>query len=440
MNAASPGLHVVRGPLSAAGVTLAIAACGVVLTLVSARLPLAAVVVIYPLTFAAIAWRWPKAALLFVFATAPFQKDLSLGGPVRFSAAELHLFLTLPIFLTRAILFRRPVPVGLVFWFVALHIGLCAATTWVHWRPTSLVSLIQMGLYLVVAVSVFSAFADHEEDLLLPLNGLVVVASGLAVAQIVAPSFVASPEWLGLQKNGIGASLASALVIALELYFATDRPRRRRQLLFAMALLGGALILTLSRGAWMAAAIGVGVIAALRRQYVLLLRMALLMIPVVAVCWIALPEEAREYATGFDSSRYNILARYESIEFAKSQFNQGPLTGVGVGLRKEYDATNVVLLTLAESGVPGLLTFGLIHLAVLVLCWRTTRRYARWHPLYSMPAIAGALVLGRLGHGMVDHYWSRGAIMIAWASVGMATAAYCFARSNPSGMGMRNAQ
>jgi len=30
------------------------------------------------------------------------------------------------------------------------------------------------------------------------------------------------------------------------------------------------------------------------------------------------------------------------------------------------------------------------------------------------------LVLGKLVHGMVDHYWSRGAIMIAWASVGMA--------------------
>jgi hypothetical protein len=35
-------------------------------------------------------------------------------------------------------------------------------------------------------------------------------------------------------------------------------------------------------------------------------------------------------------------------------------------------------------------------------------------------ALAGGLVLGKLAHGLVDHYWSRGALMIAWAMVGMA--------------------
>ena len=44
--------------------------------------------------------------------------------------------------------------------------------------------------------------------------------------------------------------------------------------------------------------------------------------------------------------------------------------------------------------------------------------------LFSLLCIGGALVLDKFVHGMVDHYWSRGAIMAAWASAGMATRAY----------------
>ena len=35
-----------------------------------------------------------------------------------------------------------------------------------------------------------------------------------------------------------------------------------------------------------------------------------------------------------------------------------------------------------------------------------------------------ALVTLKLAHGMVDHYWTRGSIMCAWASVGMASRIY----------------
>jgi hypothetical protein len=38
--------------------------------------------------------------------------------------------------------------------------------------------------------------------------------------------------------------------------------------------------------------------------------------------------------------------------------------------------------------------------------------------------LGAALVVSGLAHGLVDHYWSRGAIMIAWAAAGMATFAF----------------
>ena len=52
--------------------------------------------------------------------------------------------------------------------------------------------------------------------------------------------------------------------------------------------------------------------------------------------------------------------------------------------------------------------------------WAQRRERAFWEGRPSPVALAGALVLSKFVHGLVDHYWSRGAIMVAWAAVGMA--------------------
>ena len=98
--------------------------------------------------------------------------------------------------------------------------------------------------------------------------------------------------------------------------------------------------------------------------------------------------------------------------------------GVGVGLRKEYDATNIVWLTLAETGVLGLGAFLLLHAGILRMVWTTQRHLHRSDPLFSAAALGAALVTGKFIHGLVDHYWSRGPLLISWAAAGMATHAY----------------
>jgi len=162
----------------------------------------------------------------------------------------------------------------------------------------------------------------------------------------------------------------------------------------------------------------------LRRQYTVLARMLVVLVPVIAVGWFFMPQESREYATGFESSRENISARYKSFDFALDNWKENRVYGVGVGLRKQYDATNVAMLTLAESGILGLVALLAIHVAFFRMIWRTQAAIPRDHALYSLLAIGAALVTDKLLHGMVDHYWSRGPIMMAWASAGMATAVY----------------
>jgi hypothetical protein len=392
------------------------------LTWVAIQWPIVVAAVVYAGLFLSLAWRWPQIALAMIFALAPFQNDLSGGGPVRFSIAEINLFLTLPVFLTRTIMLRRRIPIGPITLPVAFYFAVCLFSSVHSWRATSLVSLIQMFLYMVAATTVFSCFFNKPRDLVVPLYALVCVGSGVSLAMMIAPRL------LNLNKNGVGASLACAVVVCAELWFVAKSVRRRAILVAAMLTITAGLIFSLSRGSWMAAITGLAVVAGLRRQFDLLLKMALLMLPGIAIFWSLLPAESREYATGFSKDRYNIQMRYESLESAGRLFHAHPMTGVGVGLRKEYDATNVIMLTLAETGAPGLATFLLIYVAVIILVVRTQRCFARDDPLYSLVALGGALALGRLAHGLVDHYWSRGAIMMAWASVGMTVAAYYTAR------------
>jgi hypothetical protein len=368
----------------------------------------------YALTFWTLAsWR-PRIALFLILASAPFQNDISGGGPVKFSLAEIHLLLALPVVLCagRRIRFGPALLPALAYLAVGL---LCSLS---QWRPTTLTCLVQVSIYLVVVVMVFASLVRSVEDYRLALHGFVVVCSFLSLASIVART----PYIFGLHKNGLGASLATAFVIAFELWLAEPKRGRRWWYMLAALILAGGCVLTLSRGAWLAAATGVFVLLALRRQFGLMFRTVVVLAPVIALCWSLLPAGSKEYATSFDSERWNVKMRYRSMDFALEQFRSSPITGVGVGLRKEYDATNVVLLTLAETGAAGVVTFLLIHAVVASMVWKTHLVLPRRSIEFSVVAISGALILGKLVHGMVDHYWSRGSLTVVWASFGMAVA------------------
>jgi hypothetical protein len=287
------------------------------------------------------------------------------------------------------------------------------ALTLPSWRETSAVSLVQMGLYWVVAVAVFSNLPSSRRDI--HITWLALLAVGCVMASVALLS--RSSYFWGLHKNGVGASLACALIVAVELW-STAKGRSRWGYLAAVLWVGAGLILVLSRGAWLAGIVGVGFLLAWRSKYRLLLQLSVLMLPVALLVWGLLPQESREYATSFDTSRYNIKARVLNTEWAMEQWKASPFIGVGVGLRKEYDATNVLWLTLAETGPIGLLVFLGVHAWLLECVW--SRRGGRSLNIPSAVSLAGAMVSAKFAHGLVDHYWSRGAIMIVWASVGMA--------------------
>ena len=395
---------------------------------------------IYAAGFWALCWRYPPVALALVFGSAPFQNDLSAGfGGVKFSFAEINLVLALP--LAFALLFqgKKHLKTWPFLWPCALYFVICVASGFVQWRGgPALTSLFQMVLLMFVVPAVFTLLARRSEDMLLALWALLGVATFIALAIIITRSQYV----FGIHKNGLGGSLGCAFLVAFELGFHLRVQKFKFLWLLntLMIIIASGLFFTLSRGAWLGTIGGIVLIAASRRQFALIGRMLLLLIPVVAIGWQLLPQESRDYATGFDADRGNIEARYENQDLAMQLWEKNVVLGSGIGVRKQYDATQLVLFTLAETGILGFLTLTVVFWAFFRMVWKAQKNWPRDELSYSLLIIGGALMLARLGQGMVDHYWARGPTMMGWAAAGMATSAVLSGSKNASLQRLRRAR
>lgn len=403
--------------------SLAVASWG--LTLLAMENWLMAGALAYVVVFVTLAWHKPNIALSIVFALAPLQPEVSAGAFAKFTAADASLALMVPVFVIQGLVRRQRFHAGPITIPVVLYLAICAWASAGHWRDTTTISMLQMTLYFYVAVMIFASVPLNPQQFrrcfdVLACVGVIIALAGLAT----------SYSFLGMNKNGLGSSLACFVLVCLELWFAADRPARKMWLSLGLMIVITGLVFSLSRGAWIGAMTGGIAILVLRREFRRLFQALILLVPLVAVCWHVMPEESKNYATDFNPDRANIASRYKSLDFAQARFEQNPIYGVGVGLRKEYDATNVVWMTLAETGVLGLLALTLIHATFFRMVWTTQRHLPRIDPAFSSLAIGTALILAKLMHGMVDHYWSRGAITMAWGAAGMATAVYYRVRAD----------
>ncbi len=359
----------------------------------------------------------PNLALALIFACAPFPNSLGSGasnlggGGLEFSLAEINLFLSVPVFLLRG---RRPLG-GVVLAASAFYIAVSVACSLVHWRYTTLTALLQVVIYLFYSVTLFATLARSEEDYRWCFHGF--LAGTLVLA--VAVTLTGSAYVFGIHKNNCGSAISAGFLIALELGFQARGWRRKAAYQGICLVLGVGLITSVSRGSWLGALVGAVVIFALRRQFLLMLRCTLALTVVVAACWTIMPQAKKDYVLGLSKDDWNIKMRYQSRDYALGYFESSPIVGAGVGLRKEYDATNFVFCTLAETGLLGLAAFLLLMAVVGWTVWQTHLKVPRKSFSFSVVAIAAALLLAKLAHGMVDHYWVRGTLMASWASVGM---------------------
>ncbi len=199
------------------------------------------------------AWRWREFLLLLTVFV--FSAGFASGGFL------LLLVLAAGEVMAGEPLWRRtPVDTGLL--------GLMAAVVlsglWSEWRATALWSAAAFGLCaaitlraVVLAVHRSQAFAQRFIETW-AAGG--VAAGALCIAWLgSAPG--ARAQVFNMNPNELGTTLAIAAVLLLGLTL--DGPRRKR--LFCLAGLGVVMVglaLTWSRGAWLAAAVGVAVLLA----------------------------------------------------------------------------------------------------------------------------------------------------------------------------------
>jgi hypothetical protein len=402
--------------------TLLILACVSVLIGMSSGNPLIPVALSYACAFMVLAWHRIDIALGLVLVLAPWVQDVSGGGgAAKFSAAEIHIFLITIVQLAKAILSRRLLSIGKLTGPVLLYMGLMGVSAYQGGIDREdIIALVQTGIFCFLLPFLFM---DRNLTPISLRNILLIAACStvaLGILQIVAgPKAFA----LGIHKNNMGQGMAAGLSLWLSVWFDGSKGWWSRFLVPAVMIVTVALVFTLSRGAWVGAGCALIALALVYGRLKLLVRASLVIVPLIVVLWNLLPKEDQEYASSFDRQKYdNIEARYANFDRTSALIKSSPFIGHGISIRKKLDATNLVMVTLAEGGILGFVLFVIALGTYFVVVFRVVRQTPQSDPRFIIVAASCSVMVSRLGHAQFDHYWVRGASTIAWATVGMVLA------------------
>lgn len=376
----------------------------------------------YAVGFMMLTWHRLDIALGVVLILAPWVQDVSGGsGFAKFSAAELHIFLIAIVMVVRAVLERRPTSIGKLTGPVLLYMALMGVSSYQGGiEREDVVALFQTGIFCFVLPFLFM---DRRVSWQSQRNILLAAACSTVILGLFQIAAGPKAFALGIHKNNMGQGMAAGLALWMCFWFDHFKAWWSKLVIPALGIVTVALVFTLSRGAWVGAGCALVALAIMYGRLRLLLRAILVIIPLVGVMWNYLPKEDQQYATSFDRKKYdNIDARYNNFEQTSALVAKSPLIGNGISIRKQLDATNLVMVTLAEGGIVGFILFlvplGLYFKIVTKLIRDVPQSDAR----FFMVAASCALMISRLGHAQFDHYWVRGASTIAWASVGIVLA------------------
>ncbi|PQV63703.1 O-Antigen ligase [Abditibacterium utsteinense] len=374
--------------------------------------------------------------VLAIFATMPFQQSLFGGDSA--SAPSVSLVDAFASLLFLILLFSLPnrgsLRIGPVAIPIFIYIGVSCASSLANWEGFSTaISLARMIMATLVAILIFAnfsvAFRLAHRGFLIFLAALDVLAF-FAMAAFARGGVEASMYTLGINKNALGPTFGCGIVTCIS-YLLTEPTQGRRALFLktSLALCTIGCFLSLSRGAWVATTIAYLTILIISKNKRAFLGSILLMIPLIAILWHLLPKEAVQYASNVSSSAHTIQTRFQTINIVLSEFRSSPLLGVGIGLRKSVEPHNVLILTLGESGIIGLLGFlGMFAggFYTFFLAWKKANDNV---PNRQLILIGVSILLLSLVHGCMDVYWRRGIGFLGWASVGLAVQIIASARA-----------
>jgi hypothetical protein len=406
---AMPHRAIGPGVIAAAGAAITAAAAAFFLS--RGKVAPAAVLVAAPLVAFVIAR--PTALLLLLAASLPAVQSLTGEGSHSVALSDVLLALIGAGLLAQAAVFGER--------------SFVAALRPIAFPLLQFCCVVLLLLPFHPGVSELLQTVQRLELLVLPLAiGAFAVFSGCHVRVLevyVLSATVLGVVWqyddLGLQKNPVGQFIANAALIVVGV------PALRR-LLPCLLVLTPTLLLTESRGAIVAAALGLATLILLQssRSHALITRG----VPVVAIAVAAfalVPSSVQERVTTLSSAgnspaAYSISLREQQADDARELIAEHPWTGVGIGNYLTGDSSlgtqtddphQVLLLQAAEGGYVLAASFVVLIAGTLLVLGRVRR-------IETAPAAAAVLV-ATVAHGLVDVFWVRGTPVLTWLLIGM---------------------
>lgn len=231
-----------------------------------------------------------------------------------------------------------------------------------------------------------------------------------------------------VDPNALGAFLIMTIALAVPQFFGAKRILPRWIVAGSLGVMGLALLLTISRGAFAATAAAVLALGVLRYP-----RLLLILVVVLAV--ILLVPWTQSYVAHFvEGMRGEDLAtqmRFGEYKDALILIQRYPLLGVGFSGSPDIDTyigvSNMYLLIAEEMGLVGLAAFAAIIVALYVAAAQVYRRVYDAGALEPIWWGLHAAVLGALVGGVVDHYFFNldfhPSVAFFWLYLGLAAVA-----------------
>ena len=380
---------------------------------------------------------------------AAYWSMLAFAASVQVSiaAANILLGLTAALWLMVVVSDRSRIAVPAFFWPLLAYAGWTIVSALFSIDPrTSLLDSKQLVLFAIVPMAYRLL---RGERTLTAVDVIISVAALSAAIGIVQFGIL---KWDDLEQRPKGSlglymtysgqlMLVTCLVVARILFW----PRERVWPMLVLPALVVALVVTLSRNAWVGACAGVGLLL-LFRDFRLLG-----FLPVAAAIFIAVaPTTITERVTSIfkiadpQQATASVLSNQDRVAMIRSgvrMIKDHPVTGVGPDMvEKVYpvyrDATavnqlnphlhNVPVQIAAERGLPALV----IWLAMLVVLVRDYFRQRRTSAMVFLPNAGLACVAAMVAAGMFEHNFGDSEFLMLFLL--LATLPYAAARGRDS--------
>ncbi len=239
------------------------------------------------------------------------------------------------------------------------------------------------------------------------------------------------------QSNTFARYLAFMIVFGVALYPVLNR-RLKVVMVGVLGVSSALLVLTLTRGALLAAVVGVVVVAVAQRRVRLLVALGL----AAVVALVAVPELGARFATLGTEQAVGGRPTGNSLEWRLGYWsevlplaNENPVTGIGLNMTQygtdaEKQPHNDFVRAYVETGLFGLGAYGAMHLLLLRNGWLASRGAPRG--TLESAVGAGALgtavcfTLGSLGANVMSN------VVSMWYLVAFAAAASYVVRRDPA--------